>query len=95
MRGLSTHTASTVSGGGARWTRRATTAFREDWWRAPVGVAMVPSPQTAHPDDSLTEAAARLANARIGALPIVELGALVGIVTVSDVLDAEVRTAMA
>lgn len=76
-------------------TYRATTAFREDWWRAPVGVAMVRSPQTANPDDSLTEAAARLANARIGALPVVERGHLVGIVTVTDVLDAEVRNAMA
>jgi acetoin utilization protein AcuB len=74
---------------------RAVTAFREDWWRAPVGVAMVRSPQTANPEDSLTEAAARLASARIGALPIVERGALIGIVTVSDVLDAEVRNAMA
>lgn len=74
---------------------RATTAFRDDWWRAPVGVAMVRSPQTANPEDSLTEAAARLANARIGALPIVDGGALVGIVTVTDVLDAEVRSAMA
>lgn len=74
---------------------RATTAFREDWWRAPVSAAMIRSPQTANPEDSLTEAAGRLASSRIGALPVVDRGTLVGIVTVTDVLDAEVRVAMA
>jgi acetoin utilization protein AcuB len=73
---------------------RAKTAFREDWWRAPVAVAMVPHPQTAHPDDSLTEAEGRMAMAKIGALPIVETGALVGLVTVTDVLAADVAQAM-
>lgn len=73
---------------------RATTAFREDWWRAPVSAAMIPSPQTAGPDDSLTEVAGRLASSRIGALPVVDGGVLIGIVTVADVLDAEVRDAM-
>ncbi len=73
---------------------RATTAFREDWWRAPVSAAMIRSPQTANPEDSLTEAAGRLARSRIGALPVVERGLLIGIVTVTDVLDAEVRVAM-
>lgn len=74
---------------------RAVTEFREDWWRAPVTAAMIASVQTAGPDDSLTEIAGRLANARIGALPIVERGALLGLVTVTDVLEAEVRSAMA
>jgi acetoin utilization protein AcuB len=73
---------------------RATTSFREDWWRAPVSAAMISSPQTANPEDSLTEAAGRLAASRIGALPVVERGALIGIVTVTDVLDAEVQAAM-
>lgn len=73
---------------------RADTAFREDWWRAPVSAAMVSPPQTAGPDDSLTEAAGRLATAKISALPIVERGGLIGIVTTTDVLDAEVRQAM-
>jgi acetoin utilization protein AcuB len=73
---------------------RASTAFREDWWRAPVSAAMVPSPQTAGPDDSLTETAGRLASSRIGAMPVVEVGRLVGMVTVTDVLEAEVREAM-
>ncbi|MGE0395285.1 MAG: CBS domain-containing protein [Kofleriaceae bacterium] len=74
---------------------RAITAFREDWWRAPVTAAMVATVQTAGPDDSLTEIAGRLADSRLGALPIVERGKLLGIVSVVDVLDAEVRQAMA
>lgn len=73
---------------------RAKTAFREDWWRAPVSAAMIAQPQTAGPDDSLTEVAGRLAAARIGAMPIVERGALIGLVTVTDVLEAEVASAM-
>lgn len=73
---------------------RARTPFREDWWRAPVSAAMTTPVQTASPDDSLTEVAGRLALARIGAMPIVECGALVGLVTVTDVLEAEVREAM-
>lgn len=74
---------------------RAVTAFREDWWRAPASAAMIATVQTAHPDDSLTEVAARLADSRIGALPVVEQGKLVGLITVTDVLAAEVRQAMA
>lgn len=74
---------------------RAKTPFREDWWRAPVSAAMIAPPQTAGPEDSLTEAAGRLAASRIGALPIVERGTLVGLVTVTDVLEAEVARAMA
>lgn len=73
---------------------RAITAFREDWWRAPVTAAMIAAVQTAGPDDSLTEVAGRLADSRIGALPIVERGVLRGLVTVTDVLEAEVRQAM-
>ena len=73
---------------------RAKTAPREDWWQAPVSAAMVESPQTAGPGDSLTEAAGRLAVAKIGALPIVEQGALIGLVTVTDVLEAEVNQSM-
>jgi acetoin utilization protein AcuB len=73
---------------------RAKTAFREAWWRAPVSVAMTPSPQTAGPDDSLTEIAGLLAASKIGAMPVVERGALIGLVTVTDVLEAEVSQAM-
>ena len=66
-----------------------------EWWRMPVRDAMHSPVHTAHPDDSLVEVAARLATFKIGALPVVERGTLVGIITVTDVLDAEVREAMA
>lgn len=74
---------------------RANLGFTDDWERAAVAGAMTRSPQTAGPDDSLTEVAGRFAQARIGAMPVVELGKLIGIVTVSDVLAGEVRSAMA
>jgi CBS domain-containing protein len=64
------------------------------WWALRVCDAMHPSPQTARPDDSLTEVAGRMAAAKIGAMPIVERGKLLGIATITDVLDAEVRVAM-
>jgi CBS domain-containing protein len=59
-----------------------------------VAMAMTASPETANPDDSLTEAAARMASHKIGCLPITERGKLVGLVTTTDVLAAEVREAM-
>lgn len=74
---------------------RARTEGEVDWWAVRVHDAMTAPVQTAGPDDSLTEVAGRMAAAKIGALPIVERGKLLGLVTVSDVLDAEVRTAMA
>ena len=73
---------------------RAKTPFREDWWRAPVSAAMSAPPKTAGPDDSLTEVAGRLAASKIGAMPVVERGELLGLVTVTDVLEAEVAQAM-
>jgi len=73
---------------------RATAADENrNWWALSVEDVMKPS-QTAHPDDSLSEVAGRMAMAKIGALPIVERGKLLGLVTVTDVLDAEVRAAM-
>jgi len=63
------------------------------WWNLSVADAMKPA-QTARPDDSLTEVAGRMAANRIGAMPIVERGRLLGIATITDVLDAEVRLAM-
>jgi CBS domain-containing protein len=64
------------------------------WWALPVCDAMHSSPQTARPDDPLNEVAGRMAAASIGAMPIVERGKLLGIATITDVLDAEVRVAM-
>jgi acetoin utilization protein AcuB len=74
---------------------RVRSAGELDWRRARVRAAMHPTPQTAHPDDSLTEVAGRMATAKIGALPVVDKGDLVGIITTIDVLAGEVREAMA
>jgi len=73
---------------------RAKRDIDEDWWGATAAAAMRRSPQTAGPDDSLTEAVGRMALSKIGSLPIVEHGKLIGLVTVTDVLEAEVAEAM-
>lgn len=67
---------------------------KEDWWSILVHDVMSTPAQTAGPDDSLTEVAGRMAVAKISAMPVVERGSLLGLVTVTDVLDAEVRSAM-
>jgi acetoin utilization protein AcuB len=67
----------------------------ESWWAVPVRRAMSTPVQFAHPDDSLTEVAGRLAAGKLGAMPIVDHGRIIGIATTTDVLDAEVRVAMA
>lgn len=74
---------------------RAKADADEEWWKVAVSDAMTTPLHTAGPEDSLTEVAGRLAAAQIGAMPIVERGTLLGLVTVTDVLDAEVRVAMA
>jgi len=74
---------------------RANLGPGDDWTFVRVSEAMARAPQTANPEDSLTEVAARLAAGTLDALPIVELGHLVGIVSITDVLAAEVRAAMA
>jgi CBS domain-containing protein len=48
-------------------------------------------PKFAHPDDSLTEAMARMRGSKVGCLPVVVEGELVGILTVSDVLAHQVQ----
>jgi acetoin utilization protein AcuB len=65
-----------------------------DWWAIRVHDAMATPVQTAGPDASVTEIAARMALEKIGAMPVVERGKLLGLATVTDVLDAEVREAM-
>ena len=67
----------------------------EPWWVERVAAAMQAPARTAHPDDPMVEIAARMAADKVDALPVVERGHLLGIVSVIDVLDAEVRTAMA
>lgn len=74
---------------------RATLEGADDWTRVAVSGVMNRSPQTAGPDDSVTEAAARMASGKLDALPVVELGRLIGIVTITDILAAEVQRSMA
>ncbi|HWP58618.1 MAG TPA: CBS and ACT domain-containing protein [Candidatus Acidoferrales bacterium] len=54
----------------------------------PVKEIMTRDPQTISPDDTLERAAQILLDRKIGGLPVVENGKLVGIVTTSDVLEA-------
>lgn len=61
----------------------------------PVERAMHSPVQTAAPTDSITEAAGRMAEYKIGCLPVTDKGTLVGLVTSTDILNAQVRKAMA
>jgi acetoin utilization protein AcuB len=56
--------------------------------KLPLETVMSTSPITVKPKDSTAEAARIMRRERIGALPVVENGRLVGIITRSDVLDA-------
>ncbi len=53
--------------------------------------AMAHPPQTAHPLDSVEEAARTMRSLKIGCLPVLDDGRLVGIVTGIDLLDALLR----
>jgi CBS domain-containing protein len=53
---------------------------------AKIGSVMTKEPATAKPDEPLEQVALRMADARVGSLPVVEEGRLVGIVTSYDVL---------
>ncbi len=56
-----------------------------------VADLMTPHPVTAGPLDPVEEAARLMRARKIGCLPVVEGAALVGIVTVTDLLDAVIR----
>ncbi len=56
-----------------------------------VGEVMTSPPITAHPLDPVEEAARVMRERKIGCLPVLEDGALVGIVTGIDLLDALLR----
>jgi acetoin utilization protein AcuB len=58
-----------------------------------VGSFMPRALVTIAPDAEATEAASTMIEKKIGALPVVERGALVGIVTATDLLRAYVRLA--
>jgi acetoin utilization protein AcuB len=57
----------------------------------PVEDMMTPKVLTLAPDAFLADAARRMRRERIRAIPIVDAGRLVGILTRSDVLDATVE----
>jgi acetoin utilization protein AcuB len=57
----------------------------------PVSRAMTREPLTLRPDQPIYEAATLLHSKRFGCLPVVENGALVGIVTTTDMLGLLVR----
>ncbi|MEW6273394.1 MAG: CBS domain-containing protein [Thermodesulfobacteriota bacterium] len=68
--------------------RRRTRARETDPGKVPVDMVMSHDPMSLSPRDSVEEAARLMRRERFGALPIVDGGALVGILTRSDVLDA-------
>jgi CBS domain-containing protein len=53
----------------------------------PVGVHMTGSPHTTHPDTALVKAATKMRDLHVGALPVVDRGELVGIITATDIFD--------
>jgi acetoin utilization protein AcuB len=53
-----------------------------------IGTAMTPTPFTTHPLTPIEQAAARMRDLRVGALPVLDNGRLVGIITESDIFDA-------
>lgn len=53
-----------------------------------AGVCMTPNPLTVKPDDSAAHAARLIRQYKFGALPVVEGGKPVGIVTISDLLGS-------
>ncbi|HEY5678100.1 MAG TPA: CBS domain-containing protein [Myxococcales bacterium] len=52
----------------------------------PVAEVMTAPAQVAGPDDDVAEAARRMVGARLGCLPVVERGRLVGMITVTDLV---------
>jgi acetoin utilization protein AcuB len=54
----------------------------------PVADLMTPSPYTTAPEVPIVEAAAKMRTLGFGALPVLEHGRLVGIITESDIFDA-------
>lgn len=59
----------------------------------PVGDAMSAPPHVASPEDPVEEVALRMAEQRLGCMPIVQRGDLLGIVTTTDLLAHEGRRA--
>lgn len=66
---------------------------REQWYdnfildHIEVGSCMTPNPMTIEPGAAIAEAARLMRNHKIGGLPVVAEGQLVGIITETDLLD--------
>lgn len=60
-----------------------------------VALAMHAPAKVAHPDDDLAEAAGRMAQEKIGCLPVLAEGSVVGILTVVDLIAERARGAFA
>ncbi len=56
-----------------------------------VGGSMTTDPLTVHPDAGLVDAAEMMEENRIGGLPVVDNGVLVGIITISDLMNYLIR----
>ncbi len=76
--------------------RRATNSpfvLRERWYdefvldHISVKACMSPNPRTATPQTKISDAAKLMRDKKIGGLPVVENGSLVGMVTETDLLD--------
>jgi acetoin utilization protein AcuB len=71
---------------------------REQWYdnfildHIEVGSCMTPNPVTISPTEPVAEAARLMRNHKIGGLPVVSEGQLIGIVTETDLLDFLIRT---
>ncbi len=63
-------------------------AVEHDWLKKiPVRVVMTTEVETASPSDSLKSAVDRMISKKIGCLPVVEQGKLLGLVTETDCLE--------
>jgi CBS domain-containing protein len=69
----------------------STRAHHRDWWEIPASAAMHTPIRTASPEDSVDSVVERMAREKLGAMPIVVVDTLVGIVTVIDLLQPAAR----
>lgn len=67
-------------------------AVDREWWLTPVHEAMHEALWIAAPDDAVSIAADRIGAAPEGLLPVLAQGYLVGVVTATDLLDAELAS---
>lgn len=74
--------------------RHRATSLELDPLRSRVRQAMVTAVEVADPEEELGAAAQRMMAKRIGCLPVVEHGAVIGMLTTTDVLGEQVRSTM-